>query len=85
MTGIQQTRLGRPEREETFLAEDRVGGIYGAIQRAYPPTTPENRFTHIQQWTWRVDDCILTLWFHAPKADQWQVLGDLYRHKDAAF
>ena len=74
-----QTRFGDPEREATFSSRDRMGRLdrvlESALDRVYPTDTSGVR---IEEWSWRWEDCVLSVWFHAPTA-QWHVLDDVYR------
>ena len=79
-----QIRFGLPHRRDEYQVGERKGRFYRPLQRAYPSNVPDNEYVRIDEWTWRVDDCALTVWFHHPK-DQWQVLEDFYHHMDEKF
>lgn len=79
-----RVRFGPPTRRESFRVEERGGEFYVGIQHAYPTTERKNRDVPIEEWTWTSGDCILTVWFHRPQG-HWQVLDDVYWHKDTAF
>lgn len=88
--GVEQTqaRFGPPDRRDVYDASDRTGGIYRtlerALERAYSSDVPNARHARIEELTWRIDDCVLTVWFHHPQG-AWEVLDNLYRHKDENF
>lgn len=77
-------RFGPPAMQESFRVEERQGEFYGPIANTYPTTDPKNRDVPIEEWTWMVDDCRLSVWLHRPKGT-WLVLDDFFWHKDAAF
>ena len=77
-------RFGQPQRQGTFRVEELQGEFFAPIANTYPTTEPRNRGVPLQQWTWTSGDCILTVWFHRP-AGTWQVVDDVYWHKDTAF
>lgn len=79
-----RSRFGPPAARESYRAVDRGGEFYVGVQHAYPSTDRKNWDVPIEEWTWTSGDCILTVWFHNPKGT-WEVLDDVYWHKDTAF
>jgi len=73
-----RTRFGRPEKQGSFFIGERTDGIYRALERSYPAKAFVNESVRIEEWSWRWEDCTLTVWFHAPTG-QWHVLDDVYR------
>ena len=81
---FDRARFGPPLRQGTYRVEELQGEFFAPLAKTYPTTDPKNRGVSLQQWTWTSGDCILTVWFHNPK-ETWEVLDDVYWHKDTAF
>jgi hypothetical protein len=79
-----EVTLGEPTRKSSFRMSEKQDEFHITLQNHYPLKKRQNAKIEIQEWTWEVRDCRLTVWLHKPDAD-WLALENLRYNAETEF